>query len=273
MTLDVTNARYYAERRSGGSWRRGVVDGDQAQDLGLVVDVRESGEHRRQWDAFLDREPPAYPPWGAGVFKNAREFLTGTGQIRMNEIQRGVVFEAFLAEAGLSHADAIRGDLGRGLTTGIAAHSEGEQLAIRSKELADKLNQRMGFGAAPQEGPVRPGSGRAAKPGPTTAAREEAGVEQAEAGAPGKTPATVTDKAARDAPAETAAAARARERTERSKELEDDLRGHEAEVTQYEKLGLTGCARRRNCVRSASRPGQLDEWQCGLPRELKELSQ
>jgi hypothetical protein len=235
MTLDEANARYYAERRSGGTGGEVLSTTIKLSELGLVVDVRDSGAHRRQWDDFLDREPPAYPPWGAGIFKNAREFLTGTGAVRMNEIQRGVVFEAFLAEAGLLHADAIRGDLGRGLTTGLAAHSEGEQLAIRSKELADKLNRRMGFGGAPQEGPARPGSGRAAKSDPT-AAREGAVVEQAlaerEARPPDKTPVAATEPAAPDAPsAETAAAARARERAERRQAVEDDPGGHQTATT------------------------------------------
>lgn len=147
MTLDDPNAQKYAHTRARLHPERGgpaVLEIPvKLSELGTIVDVREGGAHREKWDEFLDRSPPAYPPWGAPYFKNAREFLQGTGKFRMNEIQRGTVFEAFLKEQNLLHADVVRGDLGKGLTTGIAAHAQGEQIAIRSKEAAEYLNAKL----------------------------------------------------------------------------------------------------------------------------------
>lgn len=163
MTSDEANANLYAEKRSKGGPGKVLSTSMPLSELGVVVDVREGGQHRAQWDEFLDRKPIAFPSEFAGLFDTARDYVKGkgNGSFVLNEIQRGAVFEAFLHEAGLAHADAIRGDLGTVMTSGIAANSTGGQIAIRSQGLADKLNERLGLGpkGRPSEEPVIPGAG------------------------------------------------------------------------------------------------------------------
>ena len=176
VTLDEANANKYASTRS----KEGKVGGGGAvvqtevklSALGLVVDVREGGAHRAAWDAFLDRTPCAYPPdatfLGRPLWNTTRDYLTKLP--RPNELVRGLAFEAFLADAGLQHADAIRGHLGKDkLTAGIAAHPNGEQIAIRSKRAANVLNEKLGFPLLPEE-PVSPGAAHAPAVAPEPAA-------------------------------------------------------------------------------------------------------
>ena len=160
-TIDEVNAQAYASRRSGVEGGGAVVKATiKLSELGVVVDVRTGGEHRAAWDAFLDRSPPLYPPGIGSFFKNTREYLQGKigpngRHLTMPVQDRGGAFEAFLAEHRLGHADAIRGDLGKDqLTGGIAAKGGGEQIAIRSKRLAELMNERAGFGPKPPEAPA-----------------------------------------------------------------------------------------------------------------------
>lgn len=172
VTLDDANAQHYANTRADQHPDRGgpavLSTSVKLSDFDLVVDVREGGRHRAEWDAFLDQVPAAYPPGGgAGVWKTAREYAENRGKFSLNEIQRGVVFEAFLKAKGLGHADVVRGDLGKDpLTGGISAKGGGEQIAIRSKKAANLLNERMGFPLLPEDTPappVRPGSAKSAE--------------------------------------------------------------------------------------------------------------
>ena len=163
MTLDPANAQEYASRRSRAEGGGAVIKGTiKLSDLGVVVDVRTGGEHRADWDNFLDRSPPAYPPNAGAFFKSTREYLQGKfntagERMTMPVQERGGAFEAFLGEKGLGHADAIRGDLGKdALTGGIAAKGGGEQIAIRSKRLAALINERAGFGPRPADAPAPP---------------------------------------------------------------------------------------------------------------------
>ncbi|MBV9931284.1 MAG: hypothetical protein JO013_10105 [Alphaproteobacteria bacterium] len=112
-------------------------------ELGHLVDVRTGGRHRGAWDAFLDREPAAYPPFTGGLAKTAREWITGNANFRQKEPVRGEVFEAFLKEQQLTSAAVIHGDLGKdALTAGIG---QGEQFSIRSQRVAELMNEQMGF--------------------------------------------------------------------------------------------------------------------------------
>jgi hypothetical protein len=116
--------------------------------MGVIVDVRPGGEHRAAWEAFLDH-PAITGPLG--------ERLRQLGQpVTPNELMampKGVelreqFFEQFLATQGLSHADAVVGDLGGTHTSGIG---RGEQIAIRSQRLADLLTAQL-RGARPAPG-------------------------------------------------------------------------------------------------------------------------
>jgi hypothetical protein len=72
---------------------------------------------------------------------------------------RGAVFEAFLAhlavkEPGLSRPDIVLGDLGGPFTSGVGG---GDQQALRTQTMVDRLNEQMGFRRAPAEAEPEPG--------------------------------------------------------------------------------------------------------------------
>jgi hypothetical protein len=126
----------YADVRTGqrGGGLRHVLQFDgPVRDLGTVVDIRPGGSPRAQWDAFRDQPP--IPGMDLPGMRTTREFLGGLGVE-----QRGVFFERFLAQIGMTDADTIVGPLGDATTKGISGGGETVQVAIRSQEVADRLN-------------------------------------------------------------------------------------------------------------------------------------
>jgi hypothetical protein len=177
----LENAELYTGRDivKGGeviSGRKGSAHGEvfpfvvRGRDLGTVVDVSENGTHRKDWDAFLDRTPLAYPPGADKHWKTTREFL-----VRGGIQNRGDAFDAFLrspdfvAKHGdtVSRPDIVVGTLGeRGLTGGIG---RGDQAVVRTghERLARLMNEQMGFrvaGAGGGQEPVAHSPADAIKP-------------------------------------------------------------------------------------------------------------
>ncbi|MGE4044189.1 MAG: hypothetical protein AB7F35_05010 [Acetobacteraceae bacterium] len=154
LTLDDANAAKYGARRVKDLAARGQSATAEAvpfrfrlEDLGVVVDVRPGGQHRAQWEEFLRRTPAAYPPqpeWLPPGMKmpwnTTEEYIMRAG---WGIDQRGKAFQAFLEQAGLAHADAVWGDLGGVGTSGLVAEGGGEQIAIRSQALADRLTEQL----------------------------------------------------------------------------------------------------------------------------------
>jgi hypothetical protein len=177
MTSDLDAAQLY-RTRSGDAGEIFPFLVRQKQ-LGNVVDVREGGPHRAAWDAFLDQSPPAYPPWGAPYFRNAREYATNSGKVALKDMDRGSVFEAFLRQQGLTDAAVIHGDLGKDATTGGIGH--GDQFAIRSHDAAQLLNEQLGFRRAPPDLGVEDGPlvARTADPDSTVATGPALPIEPA----------------------------------------------------------------------------------------------
>jgi len=161
-SLERPNGQSYADIRSGGRGGEVISAEVRVSELGLVVDVRDGGPHRKAWDDFMDRRPAAYPPEAAQLPMSTREFYTERKGWHPSDPDRGAAFEAFLMEQGLSHADAVIGPLGKhAMTRGIG---EGNQIAIRSRHAANVLNERMGYPLIPEEDPVIPGAAKEAKP-------------------------------------------------------------------------------------------------------------
>ncbi len=173
-TLDEPSATEYAIRgreqrdrinkRTPGDHGAIVEINVKLSELGKVVDVRPGGEHNAAWEEFLERKPPPSPPVPKfpPAWDTAREYGLNRGRLALKEMERGTVFEAFLKEKGLGDADVIRGTLGDpNWTGGIQGKQPGEQIVIRSRKIANVLNERMGYPAIPEE-PVPPGARRAA---------------------------------------------------------------------------------------------------------------
>jgi hypothetical protein len=96
--------------------------------LGVVVDVRPGGNFARQWETFLDK------PFAGGMVP-----MQPNNRFAMmfQADKRGIMFEEFLAEIGMSKADTVIAPLGVPPFTGIGT---GTQVAIRSQSVADVLN-------------------------------------------------------------------------------------------------------------------------------------
>jgi hypothetical protein len=130
--------------------------------LGVIVDVREGGEHRALWEEFLSRPP------SETVF-SASDKARYPGLAEMMDLQfpttqeclespvgvaRGVGFEHFLERYNLAHADFVIGDLGGKLQLGGIYLSPREQFAARSPKAIAALNEvmRARLGLDPEPG-------------------------------------------------------------------------------------------------------------------------
>ena len=160
----------YARQRSASAARAGEPSEGRVlafrvsrEDMGAVVDIRPGGEHRAAFEAFMNGPSPFADPRLPGLGhlpQTVGEYVVTFGHDR-----RGEYFEKFLASIGMSHADAIHGDLGGIGTAGIGGgHPGAEQIAIRSQRLADLLTAQLP-GRAPIV-PDLPEVPRAAGPGP-----------------------------------------------------------------------------------------------------------
>jgi hypothetical protein len=165
VTLERENAQIYASQRSGDitdTTLGAVLEFTLKREaLGEIVDVRPGGEHRADWEGFLDRQLiPATPEQIAIMRRNnpdamitMRDLVDSLGGTR----QRGAYFDQFLAEIGKSNAGAVIGDLGGVGTWGFHMQEGGTQIAIRSLAVADHLSTLP-------ERPVEPASGGAGRP-------------------------------------------------------------------------------------------------------------
>ena len=302
LALDEPNAALYAT--DAARTQRAVARGDvpevvrftfRLEDLGDIVDVRPGGPHRAQWEEFLAL--PAGHPSLAGVvpkapalpgrpppWTTARDYVMSYGVT-----QRGVVFTQFLEHIGMAHAPVVRGDLGGLGTSGRVAGGGGEQIAIRSQEAADRLSAAMRgvtsgeppvpaavpASVAPREGVEAPaatvrvteepaGAPRRPEPELPPAARAVPEPEAVPAGGRPVAPPSA------DAPMnETAAEARARAKAERRQELDEDLRGHQAEAKRYEKEQSQARRAAAEMREGLPRlPAELREWLGDLPPGL-----
>jgi hypothetical protein len=159
LTLDEANANLYAEDAAGTQRARARGDTPEVmrvrfrlEDLGDIVDVRPGGEHRAMWEEFLRRQPPdpvlgfTVPPdflAGQGAeprWRTVKDYITSPIGIE----QRGVVFTKFLEHIGMADVPVVRGDLGGVGTSGrVAKGVNGEQIAIRTQEAADRMSAAL----------------------------------------------------------------------------------------------------------------------------------
>ncbi|HWH19412.1 MAG TPA: hypothetical protein VN671_02685, partial [Solirubrobacterales bacterium] len=195
-TLDEPNAAAYGRRgaddageltAAGKPGAGRVIKAEvKLSELGDVVDVRPGGEHFEAWQEFLDRKPRAFPPplspalAALDPWPTAREYGLGNERARKTTLQRGAVFEAFLHEQGLTQADAIRGPLLSDDWTSGHGAGPGEQIVVRSRRLANMLNERMGFPLVPDE----PAAPRTREGGGTAREGETPAHPAARGGAP-----------------------------------------------------------------------------------------
>jgi hypothetical protein len=138
LSEDVSVAESAAGLRGGqreGGMQHILRYDIQADDLGVIVDVRSGGVHRELWDAYLDTQ---FQPL-VGM-RSHREYLTGLGVE-----QRGIFFEEFLESIGKQNADTIMGPIGESVTVGAVTSINGQstQVVIRSQRVADRLNEIM----------------------------------------------------------------------------------------------------------------------------------
>lgn len=135
VTEDPVLGQRYASQR-GGVNPEVITFEIPASRLGTVVDVRPGGAQRLAFMQYLDAPVSHYEPalGSHPMFSNMtiREYITSWGVE-----QRGLVFEHFLSQNGLTHADFIRASIGDGVFTGITTGTVSDQAVIRTQILAD----------------------------------------------------------------------------------------------------------------------------------------
>lgn len=143
-TKQLENALLYARRFAG-------KEGDvfpyiiKHSELGTIVDILPNGTHRTLWENFvmanLDQYGSVVPAGDYDIDMDLSK--TGFGSVD-GFGDRGVVFDMFLTSLGgkLAKPDIVFGELGGLFTSG---DGEGDQQAIKSAELAAKLNKQRGI--------------------------------------------------------------------------------------------------------------------------------
>jgi hypothetical protein len=148
LTEDVAVAEagrvYHQTSKNPGGMTHILVWEIPIEDLGRVVDVRPGGAHRVLWERYLE-SPPFFarkrmPSYGQPGFRTNREYLSGIGSEN-----RAMIFEHFLKENGLDGYDTVFGEIGTDVSGGgvFANMPPSEQVVIRSKAVADRLNRQM----------------------------------------------------------------------------------------------------------------------------------
>ena len=131
---DFSKAFYMSDKAVPGM--RSIKIDINPKDLGKIVDIRPGGVHRKLFDAFLKEK----------MTVNGVPLRSGMtyGDAIAHNMNRGTLFEKFLARHGLKDADAIVGPLGDKFTSGKAAISGlTHQIAIRSTTLLMKINKQI----------------------------------------------------------------------------------------------------------------------------------
>ncbi|MBO0749982.1 MAG: hypothetical protein J2O44_06090, partial [Porphyrobacter sp.] len=151
LTRSLESALAYREARSGqlpGDPPGGVIPYMlRGRELANSVDVSSRGALREQWEAFAVANAKTLLEGGKvmmseGVMKVALGQVKTFADFDSSLIEnRGKMFNDFLASIG-ANPSVIFGDLGGPLTNGIQLREVTDQVVIRSKEIADIMNEQ-----------------------------------------------------------------------------------------------------------------------------------